>query len=454
MAIGRHMIRYGIPADEGYLIDFIDTYDSIVINGNIAAYLTAALARFVGERTVDKKGYKSFFIDPLTHAFQHSMDTLKNREGKVKASIRKMAERYGLPASENEINDGQALTPDYFQDSAVRRNFCESVLRFQKEVINENVVEQDFSKYLEYAFGKMDFFPEVLIAPYFFMKRSTKEFWLGHNIGFVELSKKIYPDEPVFAQLVISRDIAEDGQCRRQIVKRYGDSPCDGVLIWIDNFSEFDAGEESLRSYSLLVKGLSQKGKKVFNLYGSYFSILLTKLFDSFKLDGVCHGLEYGEYREVVPVGGGIPLPRFYHPQLHNRLKYADAFRILRRKGYLKDVETYLSKVCNCHTCRNTLDQDIGNFTKYGETKDVPIKREGRIIAVRHFAERETKDICLRHYLTNKYREFQESPVFLEKISAEFERLCTEYAPLLGLEEVVYLRTWARVIKKLREDDK
>lgn len=458
MAIGSHMIRYGIPADERYLIDFIETYDSIVINGNIAAYLAAALARFVGEKTVDKKGYKPFFIDPLTHAFQHSADTLKNRDGKVKASIRKMAERYDLHVSETEINHGQALTPDYFKDTGVRRKFCESVLRFQKEVINENVVEQDFSKYLEYVLGKIDFVPEVLIAPYFLMKRSTQEFWLGHNLDFVHLSvhisKDISPDTPVFAQLVISRDMVENETCRGEIVKQYGDSPCDGVLIWIDNFSEFDAGEEALRSYSLLVKGLKQKGKEVFNLYGSYFSTLLTKLFDSFRLDGVCHGLEYGEYREVVPVGGGIPLPRFYYPQLHKRLKYAQALRALRTKGYLKDAKTYLSKVCKCPTCKSTLDEDVGNFTKYGETKDVPIKRDGRIIYMRQFAEKETKDICLRHYLSNKYREFEESPDSVGRILAEFESLYKEYAPILALDEVVYLKTWTRVIRQLRDEDK
>ena len=134
----------------------------------------------------------------------------------------------------------------------------------------------------------------------------------------------------------MSRDLLAFGDLEN-IAGKYGSLPAAGILLWVDELDESSVGKQLLKRFTELIRGLKNRGKQVYNLYGGYFSVLLGRA-DGGMLDGVCHGPEYGESRSVVPVGGGFPVARFYYPEVHTRVRYADAARILGRQGYFGDT--------------------------------------------------------------------------------------------------------------------
>jgi len=78
---GPHLVRFGTAADQKFLLgDFLSTYDQLVINANMVAHMTSALASFLSVRAKNKP----YLIDPQTHAFQHDISHLEsNSENKI-----------------------------------------------------------------------------------------------------------------------------------------------------------------------------------------------------------------------------------------------------------------------------------------------------------------------------------------------------------------------------------
>lgn len=86
---GLHLVRYGTPADQKFLLgEFVKTYDQLVINANMVAHAPAALASFLLQRAKNKP----YFIDPQTHAFQHDITLLESdspaKEGELRRSVK------------------------------------------------------------------------------------------------------------------------------------------------------------------------------------------------------------------------------------------------------------------------------------------------------------------------------------------------------------------------------
>ena len=93
-----------------------------------------------------------------------------------------------------------------------------------------------------------------------------------------------------------------------------------------------------------------------------FFSILSAGELGGQSMTGVAHGPEFGEYRSVVPVGGGIPIPKYYMRELHIRMMYESALRLIENMGWRSDAETYYKNVCGCKECRDVIKDDIGKL--------------------------------------------------------------------------------------------
>ena len=59
-----HILRYGTVAEKAHLDRAISTYDYLSINGNTAAYVSTAIAKFIVARFFSKEE-KGYFIDPI-----------------------------------------------------------------------------------------------------------------------------------------------------------------------------------------------------------------------------------------------------------------------------------------------------------------------------------------------------------------------------------------------------
>ena len=213
---GPHLVRYGIAADQKYLIgEFLDTYDQLVINGTIAAHQPSALAMFVTQRAKNKP----YFIDPQTHAFQHDVEYLQSTseksEGKIKRSVQKLLDSYGEPIK-SRIEDKQSILPEDFNDVEIRKSFCERVLSFQLEIIANEAKQSDAAPYYEFLKEEGTDFsegkPNLLVAPYFYMDGATLDEWLQVNLACatnsIPIAKKM--ELPLAVQVVISSDILFD----------------------------------------------------------------------------------------------------------------------------------------------------------------------------------------------------------------------------------------------------
>jgi hypothetical protein len=184
---------------------------------------------------------------------------------------------------------------------------------------------------------------------------------------------------------------------------------------------------------------LKKKGQPIIALHGSYYSIALSG--EKGLLAGVGHGIEYGESRPVVPVGGGVPLAKFYFPKFHKRIDYSpDAQDILIEKGWHLNPRMYFAHVCSCDMCRKIIQEDVEKgFEEYGETK----KSEKNN---RPYPTPDAMDKSRRHYLNTKINEYHRCmSLSISEIISELQNSHT-IAERISSHPFTHLQKWANVL--------
>jgi hypothetical protein len=468
-----HILRYGTVAEKTHLEKALSTYDYLSINGNSAAYVSRAISKFVVEKFFGSKN-KGFIIDPITYAFQQNIHLLKNKsksgETTLKKSIKKLIDNYQSPA--NKIEDDVPIQPsDFTNNRTLLKEFCHRVLNFQYSIISDYINDNDLKKYLQYATDNNlellpQFHPKLLIAPYFYLNPKDADFkyWLKLNIDFLNeslnQSRQHFANLDVYGQIVVSKEVLLDQHIMQEIISAYMQSNCAGFTFWVDNFNEHEENLDMINGFIFFLHGL--RGRPVYNMYGGFFSILLTHRSIQL-LSGVSHGMEYGESREVYPVGGGIPVSKYYFMPLHQRKDFTKAFYLLEHNKILDttinnwgDCEKYYAEICDCVQCRTILENKMSNFVKFESDQYYEIRRRNTITR-RKKASSETKKNCLYHYLLCKRVEFTKVKNYkltniLESLKEEKEK----YISSVFLEpgELDYLDNWYSVISGLLSENK
>lgn len=450
----QHLVRLGTHSEKKYLKKFKDTYDAVVINANILAHAVNAMSSFLGCELMRK-----FLIDPQTYAFQSRVNLLQDNKEDVKKSIKKLIDLYGEKLSNIIINDKRSVRLSDFEGengAAFLSELCENVINFQKNTIkNETTNNSDYSEYLEYLFEEQDntecrpdaLEPFGLIAPYFYMKESSYPSWLDINIKAIDESKK-HSTNGIYAQIVFEKELLLNKEACNIISEKYIAANCEGYFLWIDSFDEKGVSSAYLNNFMDILKKFRDGNKKVYHIYGSYFSIMLTGL--GF-LEGTCHGMEYGETREVFPVGGGIPSSKFYLPKIHRRLLYRNALELLKdKKQYFASKSVYFQNVCSCPKCQELIENPENDFIKYGISNSTTFTRNKQSVTM-SYPTTEAKENCLEHYLYVKHNEYtkvlsKRAEVLIEELQSslnEYEEDINEIG-----EDIEYLNIWKKVIKE------
>jgi hypothetical protein len=458
-----HAVRVGTLAEQQYLTDDLrNAYGSLLFNANLVAWAPAGVAAFLC--LPDFIG-KPILIDPITHAFQHDPSLLlrsnesdgddEDEEGdtgvQLKASFQKLVDAYGAPIQGKAGRE--ACVPETFADSGLSLDFTRNVLAFQKSKVREEVKETDAYDFLAFAHeGELSLAePDAIIAPYFYMSPTTYTDWLAVNTAFVRHARADAANFDVAAQIVLDKDLLVDQEAIQAIATGYRDAEADVFFLWIDEFSEHAAGKQALEGLvSLVTKLRGDSDRPVANLYGGFFSILLSHP-DVRVLDGVCHGPQYGEDRAVVPVGGGLPTARFYLPSAHQRFRYKDVLAVLRKNGWLDSAEAYYQNVCDCPQCHELVGLlgPSAGFAKYGASKSVTFVRQGQTVSMA-IPIQETKVLATRHYMYCKRGEFELlNTASVPQILTDLDRIKGVLAPTLGLDAVGYLKLWSDVVRPL-----
>ncbi|MFZ0890348.1 MAG: hypothetical protein WA005_18055 [Candidatus Binataceae bacterium] len=450
--LGVHGVRYGTPADQKFLLgQYLSSYEYLALNATIIGHAPAAIASLIAQRL---KG-KPFFVDPQTHAFQHNTSYLESQgettAGEIKRSIRTLLKAYGDPAEDRVLNQRRPVSSKDFANDSTRRGFCERVLNFQMNVVQNQLEYSDAAKYYEYLTikGKLAAFanslrPRVVVAPYFYLAPNLLPEWLNHNVEFARLAREYADSHDVglAVQIVLAREFLSSSIMRDKVVRAYRQTTPELFLVWVSAFSEFTAGEEELAAFVSLLRELGETAEVV-NLYGSYFSFALKQSGTVKRLAGVVHGLEYGEDRDVLPVGGGLPIAKFYVPVLHSRLKFRDAVRAVRELGGFRDRDSYFKAVCACAQCKTLIKGNPErDFAAYGESQPVSFTRKAQPI-VTEYPTREAKERCVSHFMWCKKTEFGSRAtknVILDELKAA-ARLERVVGP-----EAAHCTTWRSVL--------
>lgn len=421
------------------------TYTGVVINANMAAHAPAGLAAFL----LTKTSGLPYLIDPLTHAFQHDPEVLLTPDGEPKSSIRGLADAYGEPVG--KLVGRRPVLPGHFKDDEVLRGFTERCLRFQMEHLVGFMKASDAAKYLDASECQAP--PYAVIAPYFFLSETTVDDWLpvctrALSSAAAVLSSRGGAVPKLFASVVVSQGVLVDAALRDRICKEMLGQPADGFLLWADNLDEQTASKAELQGLVALARGLRKNNtREVINLHGGYFSILAAGTLGARALSGVTHAPEFGEFRAVVPVGGGIPISRYYIPNLHARVRFRDAVRFFNAKKWLEDAKTFHAEICACDSCVEVIAGDVDRFTLFGESTVKSVRRKQGIVRL-DYPTTEAKLRCLTHYLQRKRLEYQMADTMSgQQLLDNLETGFNTYQEVAGLEAVSHLRRWAQVLK-------
>lgn len=413
------------------------TYQGVVINANMAAYAPAGLAAFLLEKTATA----TYIIDPLTHAFQHPPEVVCNPEGEPKSSIRALAEAYGEPVA--SLIGERPLLPKDLTDHNLLVAFTERCVEFQLNHLRSFMKDADAAKYLDDNEIRP---PYAVVAPYFFLTETTYSDWLPICIDAAKhtRAKVGAGDGPkAFTAIVVSQGILTDEPAQKAISDGFGSASLDGYLLWVDNLDEKSASKTELAGLLKLARRLRANGKReVINLHGGYFSILAAGVLGKSALSGVTHAPEFGEFRSVVPVGGGIPIARYYVPDLHARMRYRDALRMFTAKKWLNSATVFHDEICACDKCKEVLANDTANFTLFGESTVKSVRRKHGIARI-EFPTTEAKRRCLCHYLQRKRVEYQFAATASDtQLLSELDSGIEAYQDVAGLEGVAHLQRW------------
>jgi hypothetical protein len=448
---GFHLVRFGTAADQKFLIgQYLSTYDQLIINANMVAHMPGALASFLSMKALNK----SYFIDPLTHAFQHDIGYIETKKsGELKRSVKKLIDAYGEPLASSVLKGHRPVNPHDFENSKILKRFCERVLKFQQDMLSKEINQSDSAKYYKYLRKiKGDGIstktaPSLVIAPYFYLTANTIKSWIDVNLKCAAESKDIAKEAriPLAIQVVISQDILLDATTVKFLISKYSNLKPDLFLIWIDGFSEQQASAYQLDAYIKFVQGLGATAGVV-NLFGGFCSVALGRSKMVSELVGVAHGLEYGEDRGVLPVGGGIPVAKFYLPSLHYRLRFRDALRAIRSLGGFHSSQAFHKEICGCRICTRYIDgKPEEDFGVYGQTRSVTYRRKGDAVSM-EYPLPETKEKTVQHYMWAKKAEYND-PINIKDVIKSLSSTRKKLENVIGLDNVAHCLSWSKVLE-------
>jgi hypothetical protein len=430
-------MRLGVHAEQQYFELNKDKFDIVVFNANLAHHFASGTATLMTSKLNGKK----FIIDPITHAYGHHpryiMTVSKDGSPVIKSSLVSLADEYGPPIS-IAVSHVKQVSPNDFSSTKPIEQFAKSVIDFQAKFLASAIDPSD-RKYIP-ADVDAALKPDFLIAPYFYMKSTTINDWLEINQKLVIASEKVAGDSNLYAEIVIDRGILDNDAELTKIANAYLElAACDGYLLWISDLSEHKSSLSTLCGLRKLVSILAQPKKPVINLYGGYYSLLLA----GSGLTGVCHGPGYGEDRDVIPVGGGLPVSKYYLNPVHQRLLFRDVQFMVAGEVW-RNIDDFFKEVCSGQVCQEVLSDDLkNNFEKFG-SENVR-ENKGRTYS---YPTTEARFLTTQHYLEAKAGEFKDiAEKDLKVLIEQLKEAKGRYDKEMPGAQLRYLDTWVEALQ-------
>jgi hypothetical protein len=362
-----HLIRLGTHAEQEYVLRGRPFFDALLLNANLVEATKSAISVLV------TRLQKPYYIDPVTYGYGLDPRLLLSRgapgSGKAKRTFVALASAFGL---DPVFVGAHPLEPAFFDDPSALRDFVSNVLEYQRTVLTTALSEDAAFITSDIADRVALIRPQSTIAPYFVDDFSSA--WRTTNRRILEVAETLRPTGYGSTIAIDSRGLGPQNLV--EVASAYSEGSADTTFLWLADFDEHSAHTTMLRAYASLVELLANQGKNVIGSYGGFFSLLL-----AFRgLAGSCHGIGYGDKRDVEPVvGGGLPPARYYLPPVRDSIALGD----LPLVALDLSPEEFRARVCGCTICDGLLSQGgvehlINQFT---ETED-RVSVTGRVVAV------------------------------------------------------------------------
>lgn len=331
--------RIGSMSEKKILMKNKERFHGLAVSAHIVAHFYDSLKKYLFSLG------KPFYIDPMTYVFARDLNNIK-RNGKIRMSFHKYMSAF--TESTQQLLEQREFLPKDFLTSAnnIKESFVDDILTFQRDFIagvneRDDPASKTISKYREILqkeeTEQKEIKPQFLITPYFYFE-STENPWYRISLELAEKAMEIETEYPIYPVICFTKELLLNEKETEKIITDYSKFP--GINFWINNFNERKENIQYLRQLATFVENLKNNNKPMYNLYGDYYSLLLTKK----GLTGYTRGVGMSEKRDVdaSAKGGGNP-ERYYLPFLHT---YAS-------KTYAREFfSDRTDLLCTCEICR------------------------------------------------------------------------------------------------------
>jgi len=366
--------RLSLMREKDVLRQYSDKYYGLILEAHTLELYSNSTLNFL--KDVDNP----FIIDPVTYKFAlPSIIELADKRW-----FEKLADAYSLPIDATS----PLVVPERLTDK-VLNNHVEKVVDYQRGISSklQSFMQSVAGLFLwmpeeNTLFKRSDFSPEYIVSPYYIIENiastSYKE-WLDKNIDSIELTREILTEnEKLLAVIALGEGAFLSDEALDEITQEYRDLKADAYALWVSNFDEITQAPDILRRFINFTERLG-KETPLFNLYGGYFSLLLSNR-DKNLLKGIAQGITVAEHRDPFSYGG-FAVPRYYLPKLHLFTSHEDA-------GLLSSIPELK---CNCPVCNGL--QGISDFSNMSITDTMIHFVHNRTMEAREVEEKRLNDL-------------------------------------------------------------
>lgn len=399
------ILRLGSHAEKDYFLKTVEHWDGLVVGANLLEAAPGATSSLI-LKFAGQKHSVPYYIDPMTYAFgtyvqdgvtRTDLDWIKS-EQKVKGdskkkvarlfkrSYRALAQKFG-GAIEGAIQHAagiDTLTPVEI------KQLCQSLVEYQlTRVRDEFAADPEYKDIADHIPP-----PGAVLAPYFYIDPNNASRGLQLFLDCAATTAQTAGQTPTHAVLCTDVSTLSAPDFLKRAAELAKKSGVAAVWLWFSRFQEEAAELHQLSNFRSFVEDL-RESVGVYNMHGGYFSLALSR----FGLNGISHGVGYGEQKDVIPViGQSTPTVRYYLPDVRRRLGVPQIERAFKSLG-VETPNDFFDKVCGCSICRGVIKTSITQFASFGDLH-YSSENSKRMAQTPAAAQR-----CRFHFLLNRIRE-------------------------------------------------